>query len=84
MPPNSNYVIRTQGLSKKIKDVTAFNSVDLKVPQSSIFGFLGPTGAGKTTSGQGEVFGLAYSPGWEAPSQIPYYSFYLSKQRIIR
>ena len=63
MPPNSNYVIRTQGLSKKFKDVIAPSSVDLKVPQNSIFGFLGPNGAEKTTSGQGEVFGLAYSSG---------------------
>jgi ABC-2 type transport system ATP-binding protein len=65
-----SYVIQTQGLSKTYGDIHALKSVDLNVPQNSIFGFLGPNGAGKTTTmklllgltrpsaGGGSVFGL--------------------------
>jgi ABC-2 type transport system ATP-binding protein len=64
------YVIQTQGLSKSYKEVQALKSLDLNVPQNSIFGFLGPNGAGKTTTmkillglsranqGSGTIFGL--------------------------
>ena len=63
-------VIETHGLSKSYKDVQALKSLNLTVPQHSIFGFLGPNGAGKTTtikmllglarstSGSGSLFGL--------------------------
>ena len=62
-------VIRTQGLSKSYKEVDALKSLDLHVPDKSIFAFLGPNGAGKTTtiklllglivptSGGGTIFG---------------------------
>jgi len=62
-------VIRIHGLSKSFGKVQALRSVDLSVPQHSIFGFLGPNGAGKTTlmkillglsrpiSGSGTIFG---------------------------
>ncbi len=43
-------VIQTQGLSKAYKGFTALKSLDISVPQHSIFGFLGPNGAGKTTT----------------------------------
>jgi ABC-2 type transport system ATP-binding protein len=43
-------VIDTRGLSKQYGDVTALKSLDLHVPEHSIFGFLGPNGAGKTTA----------------------------------
>lgn len=64
------YVIKTDGLSKRFGEVRALQSVDLRVPRHSIFGFLGPNGAGKTTlmkvllglsrptSGAGTIFGL--------------------------
>lgn len=45
----SDYVIRTDSLTKHFGPVHALNGVDLKVPKNSIFGFLGPNGAGKTT-----------------------------------
>jgi ABC-2 type transport system ATP-binding protein len=50
MSLTSTYVIETDGLSKKYKQVYALDSLDIKVRQNSIFGFLGPNGAGKTTT----------------------------------
>jgi ABC-2 type transport system ATP-binding protein len=62
--------VETQSLSKAYDGVQAVDSVDLQVPQRSVFGFLGPNGAGKTTtmkmllglirptSGSGRIFGL--------------------------
>jgi ABC-2 type transport system ATP-binding protein len=46
----NDFVISTQGLSKSFGDVHALKSLDLCVPQKSIFAFLGPNGAGKTTT----------------------------------
>lgn len=67
---NSNdLVISTEGLSKSFGDVHALKSLDLRVPQKSIFAFLGPNGSGKTTTiklllglikptrGGGKIFG---------------------------
>jgi ABC-2 type transport system ATP-binding protein len=65
----NDYVIHTQGLSKSFGEVHALKSLDLRVPQKSIFAFLGPNGSGKTTtiklllgllkptSGGGKIFG---------------------------
>jgi ABC-2 type transport system ATP-binding protein len=62
-------VIDTKGLSKTYNGVAALDSLNLQVPEHSIFGFLGPNGAGKTTaiklllglvrptSGGGAIFG---------------------------
>src|SRR5574342_657721 len=48
---NSNdLVICTERLSKSFGEVHALKSLDLGVPQKSIFAFLGPNGAGKTTT----------------------------------
>jgi ABC-2 type transport system ATP-binding protein len=46
----TSFVIESQGLSKSYKNTQALKSLDLDVPQNSIFGFLGPNGAGKTTT----------------------------------
>lgn len=43
-------VIETAGLWKRYDDVEALRGLDLRVPQGSIFGFLGRNGAGKTTT----------------------------------
>jgi len=63
-------VINTKGLSKSFGEVLALKSLDLHVPQKSIFAFLGPNGAGKTTtiklllgllkptSGGGKILGM--------------------------
>jgi ABC-2 type transport system ATP-binding protein len=66
---STDHVIVTKNLGKSFGSVQALNSINLTVPQNSIFGFLGPNGAGKTTlmkvliglnkptSGSGTVFG---------------------------
>lgn len=42
-------VIRVIGLSKYFDDVVALNDIDFSIKRGEIFGFLGPSGAGKTT-----------------------------------
>jgi ABC-2 type transport system ATP-binding protein len=48
--PQSKYAIQTQGLTKSFGTHNAVDSIDLRVPRGSIFGFLGPNGSGKTTT----------------------------------
>jgi ABC-2 type transport system ATP-binding protein len=48
--PQSKYAIQTQGLTKSFGTHNAVDSIDLRVPKGSIFGFLGPNGSGKTTT----------------------------------
>lgn len=43
-------VIKTRELTKVFSGETAVNSIDLEVPEGSIFGFIGPSGSGKTTT----------------------------------
>ncbi len=43
-------VIRTEGLTFNFGDQTVVKSLNLQVPEGSIYGFLGPNGAGKTTT----------------------------------
>ena len=43
-------VIRTKGLTFNFGDQTVVKSLNLQVPEGSIYGFLGPNGAGKTTT----------------------------------
>jgi ABC-2 type transport system ATP-binding protein len=64
-------VIETDGLWKVYDDAEALRGLDLRVPDGSIFGFLGRNGAGKTTTlklllgiarptkGAARVFGLS-------------------------
>jgi ABC-2 type transport system ATP-binding protein len=42
--------IRTSGLTKRYRHVTALDSLDLEVRAGEVLGFLGPNGAGKTTT----------------------------------
>ena len=42
--------IETVNLTKVYKNFTAVNSLNLKIPDKTIFGMLGPNGAGKTTT----------------------------------
>jgi ABC-2 type transport system ATP-binding protein len=46
----SHIVIRTEGLRKEYKEVTAVHDLTFQVHQGEIFGLLGPNGAGKTTT----------------------------------
>lgn len=67
----SEAAIVARGLTRRFGDVVAVDHVDLRVPRSRIFGFLGPNGSGKTTTirmlcglltpsaGEVDVLGLA-------------------------
>jgi ABC-2 type transport system ATP-binding protein len=66
----NDLVINTENLSRSFGAVHALKSLNLHVPQKSIFAFLGPNGAGKTTTiklllgllkptnGSGKIFGM--------------------------
>jgi ABC-2 type transport system ATP-binding protein len=43
------WAVETHGLTKRFKDNTAVDGVELLVPRGCAFGYLGPNGAGKTT-----------------------------------
>ena len=43
-------VIRTEGLTKHYKEVTAVDDMSIRVHRGEVFGLLGPNGAGKTTT----------------------------------
>jgi len=63
-------LIEARGISKQFKNYQAINQLDFKVYEGEIFGFLGPSGAGKTTtikiltgqlrqtSGQASILGI--------------------------
>lgn len=42
--------VTTTGLSKRYGDTRVVDSVDLAVPEHTVYGFLGPNGAGKSTT----------------------------------
>jgi ABC-2 type transport system ATP-binding protein len=46
----TDFAVRTSGLTRRFGDQTAVDSVDLEVPRGAVFGFLGPNGCGKTTT----------------------------------
>lgn len=50
MNGDTDLVIRARGLTKRFGNLTAVDHLDLDVPRSIIYGFLGPNGSGKTTS----------------------------------
>jgi ABC-2 type transport system ATP-binding protein len=76
-----SYAIETTGLSKSYGRVRAVDSVDLRVGQGEIYGFLGLNGAGKTTTirallgmirpstGSVRVLGQAVGPNGRGPWQ---------------
>ena len=47
---NKDAIIHTQALSKSFGGTTAVHNLNLSVPAGSIFGFIGPSSCGKTTS----------------------------------
>jgi len=47
---NHEKVIEILGLTKKFKNLTAVDDLDLTVLKGDVFGFLGPNGAGKSTT----------------------------------
>jgi ABC-2 type transport system ATP-binding protein len=46
----SNFAVETNQLTKRFDDVLAVDSINLRVKQGEIYGFLGLNGAGKTTT----------------------------------
>lgn len=50
MTDDTDFAIQARGLTKQFGPVTAVNQLDLNVPRSIIYGFLGPNGSGKTTA----------------------------------
>ncbi|CAH1542165.1 ABC-type multidrug transport system, ATPase component [Vibrio rotiferianus] len=46
----TEYAIQAESVVKKFGDFTAINNITLNVPKSSIYGFLGPNGCGKSTT----------------------------------
>src|SRR3954449_6557071 len=49
MVPETEYVVETNGLTKRFGTRTVVSGVDLQVRRGVAFGYLGPNGAGKTT-----------------------------------
>jgi ABC-2 type transport system ATP-binding protein len=49
-PPTDGPAVVASGLAKSYGDKQALTGVDLDVPPGEIFGFIGPSGAGKTTA----------------------------------
>ena len=43
-------MIQTENLTKKFGDILAVDHLSLDIPEGEVFGFLGPIGAGKTTT----------------------------------
>lgn len=43
------YVLETRGLTKRYKDATVLDDVNLKLKRGEVYGFIGENGAGKTT-----------------------------------
>lgn len=43
------YVLETNGLSKRYRDFTALNGLNMHIQKGAIYGFVGRNGAGKTT-----------------------------------
>jgi ABC-type multidrug transport system ATPase subunit len=43
-------IVHTYGLTKKYKEVTVVNQLDMVVERERVYGFLGPNGAGKSTT----------------------------------
>ncbi len=74
-----SYAIETNGLSKSFGQVRAVDSVNLRVKQGEIYGFIGLNGAGKTTTirallgmirpsaGSVKVLGQAVGPNGRGP-----------------
>ena len=46
----SDAPVVTTGLTKRFRQQTVVDSIDLEVPEGAVYGFLGPNGSGKTTT----------------------------------
>lgn len=74
--------IRLRGVTKRFGTHTAVSSLDLEIPQGTVYGLLGPNGSGKTTTirmmmgilipDEGEVALFGKPPGVEGNSRVGY------------
>jgi ABC-2 type transport system ATP-binding protein len=74
--------IKLRGVTKRFGSHTAVSSLDLDIPQGSVYGLLGPNGSGKTTTlriimgillpDEGEVTLLGGSPGVQQNDRVGY------------
>ena len=53
----NDYVIRTEGLSKRYGKIEAVDGLSMEVLRGHVYGLLGPNGSGKTTT-MGMLLGL--------------------------
>ena len=77
-----NHAIELSGVTKKFRNQTAVDNLDLSVPTGSIYGFIGPNGSGKTTTlrmilrifapDSGEIRVLGKSSGKTADDRLGY------------
>ena len=75
----NEFVVRTDGLTKRCGDILAVDDLSLEVPRGQVFGLLGPNGSGKTTT-MGMLLGLV-SPTSGRPSS-PMRSRYRTHRRM--
>lgn len=47
---DNDFIIETHNLTRRFKNVTAVDGLDLRIKRGEIFGLVGPDGAGKTTT----------------------------------
>jgi ABC-2 type transport system ATP-binding protein len=59
-----DWVIETGGLTRRFKELTAVDGLDLAVRRGEIFGLVGPDGAGKTTTIRMLCAIMAPTAGW--------------------
>lgn len=50
VPTGAQIATKMSALSRRFRDVRAVDDLSLHVPRRSVYGFLGPTGAGETTT----------------------------------
>lgn len=75
MSSNKEIIVRCEGLTKRYDELTALDNLNLEIPASHVFGYVGHNGAGKTTtirilagllkatSGQATISGVSVDSG---------------------
>jgi len=61
---DEDWVIETGGLTRRFKELTAVDGLDLAVRRGEVFGLVGPDGAGKTTTIRMLCAIMAPTAGW--------------------
>jgi ABC-2 type transport system ATP-binding protein len=77
----SEYIIETNGLTRRFGQHISVDHIDLRVPDGKIYGFLGANGAGKTTTIR---MLLSLIRADEGSIQIMGYSLQQNREKILR